>query len=315
MRYLFDFLIFFILFSCCWWFRIIYLSIKKQPEIKTKKARFFLLAVIILIFVVVIYGSFVEPQLIKTTKIPITLSPSQNKATIKIAFLTDWHLGYFKGPFFANRIVNLVKNEKPDLILLGGDFLDRKRKPEDTIFPLQKISLLIPTFAVMGNHEYNTGGINDEDFEDRTKELRQFFFKNKIKVLDNGCETISLKNKKINIAGIIDLWTGKADLRKAYETCDPRQKTVLLAHNPDVILSPPAEKFDLILSGHTHNGQVRLPFIGSIYPIPTELGRKFGQGLFQLKNNQLYISSGIGEGGTRARLFNRPELTIIELTY
>jgi len=315
MRYFFDFIIIFILLSCLTWAKIIWRSIQNQMEIKTKRARFFILTILAVVFIVVFYGSFIEPNFINKRIISLNLSKNNvQKEKIRCVFLTDWHLGYYKGPLFAKRVVKKVLAAKPDIILLGGDFLDRKRKPDETIFPIKKFSDKIPTFAVMGNHEYNIGGLNDKDFEDRTAELRAFFFANNITVLDNACQTISIKKQKINIAGIIDIWTGKADLKKTFAECDPRQKTVLLAHNPDVILSSDSELFDLILSGHTHAGQVRLPLLGSIYPIPDELGRKFAQGLFQLKKNLLYISTGLGEGGTRARLFNPPEITIVDLS-
>jgi predicted MPP superfamily phosphohydrolase len=72
---------------------------------------------------------------------------------------------------------------------------------------------------------------------------------------------------------------------------------------------------DLILTGHTHGGQIRLPLIGSLAPIPTNLGRAYDMGLFNISGGQMFISRGIGESGTRARLFCRPEISILNVNF
>jgi predicted MPP superfamily phosphohydrolase len=90
--------------------------------------------------------------------------------------------------------------------------------------------------------------------------------------------------------------------------------TILLTHIPDVILDEPSTKADLIICGHTHGGQIRLPFIGPLHPIPDELGKAYDQGIFTLKNGSLLaITHGIGETMARARLFCPPEIMVLHI--
>ena len=88
---------------------------------------------------------------------------------------------------------------------------------------------------------------------------------------------------------------------------------ILLAHNPDAIYLPGAEQVDLILSGHTHAGQIRLPWIGPVPSVGTELGKDYCYGLFKKEDTLLYVSSGIGESGPRARFFSLPEIALINI--
>ena len=145
----------------------------------------------------------------------------------------------------------------------------------------------------------------------KTKTLRELFNAWGIPILDNETLLLELNNQRINVAGVADLWTGKDDLPLVISKMEKNYPSILISHNPDIILREGHENFDLILSGYTHAGQIRLPYIGSVPNIPDELGRAYDMGLFKLKNGYLYISRGLGESGTRARLFSPPELSII----
>jgi len=260
---------------------------------------------------VITYGSFIEPRLIKITQTDIKLDKLDQN--VKIALITDTHLGPYKKQGFVKKIVQKTFAQNPDLILLGGDFIFQK---EDHIRYLEPIKILcseIPCFAVTGNHEYNLGKAYDPKIKDKTGLLRQLFYNWNIILLENQNQSIDIKGQTILIAGISDLWTGLDDLDQASQNLPEKSIKLLLSHNPDIIMNPTVENYDLILSGHTHAGQIRLPLIGSVASIPTEIGRAYDQGLFKLKKGYLYIASGLGESGTRARLFNRPELSIINL--
>jgi len=288
----------------------------KKNKVTTRLVRLSLVFLLLIIFSTIFYGSFIEPQQIKIKTTDLNLNTTKQNEHIKIVFISDIHAGPNTQTGFVRRIVKLVKQEKPNLILFGGDFIYWEPEHANYLKPLEELKNLYPEkmFAVLGNHEFNLGSFMSEKYFDKTTILREELNKAGIKVLENQGETITINNNKIFIAGIKELWTGQADANKPLENLQNKNIVkILLAHNPDIIQSTDSEKYNLILSGHTHGGQIRLPIIGAVPRIPTELGRAFDMGLFKLKQGYLYISSGIGETGTRARLFNRPEFTIINL--
>lgn len=288
----------------------------KNNKVTTRIIRLSLVFILLIIFATIFYGSFIEPQRIKRKTTDINLATTEKKEKIKIIFISDIHAGPNKKTGFVKKIVKLIEQEKPDLILFGGDFIYWEPEHGKYISPL---ALLLPTykdrmFTVFGNHEFNLSSFLNEKYFDKTTILREELNKAGIKILENQGETITIDNNKIFIAGIKELWTGQADANKPLENLQNKNIIkILLAHNPDIILDKNSEKYNLILSGHTHAGQIRLPWIGAVPSLPTELGKTFDRGLFKLKQGYLYISAGIGETGTRARLFNRPEFTIINL--
>ena len=285
----------------------------KKNKVKTKFIRLLIVALLLFVFCAIFWGSFIHPRKFVTKVVEINLNKTEETENIKIAFLTDLHLGPYKQKGYLKKVMTEVDSYNPDLILFGGDFLYDEEKEARFLAPLINWANKYPIYAVTGNHEFSTGKYGDPKYKDKTQLLR-FQFKNwNIKILDNESEEIIITGHKLSISGIEDLWTGRASLEPIIEKIDESEINILLSHNPDIILDTQHEKFDLILSGHTHAGQIRLPWVGSIPNIPTELGRAYDQGLFKLKNGQLYISAGLGESGVRARFFNPPELTIINL--
>ncbi|MFH0987880.1 MAG: metallophosphoesterase [Parcubacteria group bacterium] len=315
MDYVFDFIIFFILFFSAYWMYIIVRSFfsNKNRGVKTKIWRIVLLALLLIIFVTVFFGSFIEPRRLVVTPVNINLDKTAAHENIKIAFISDFHLGYYKQAGWAQKVADQIIKLNPDFVLLGGDFIDRDESAARYLAPLQQVASRFPTFAVTGNHEFNLSNSNRADYKDRTATLRRLFKQWNINILDNAHRTFFLRGQLVAFCGIEDIWTGRASLGLAEDGASDRTIKILLAHNPDVILDPRARDFSLILSGHTHAGQFRLPMIGAIAPIPDKLGRAFDYGLFKLKNNQLFITAGVGEGGARARLFSRPEIALITL--
>jgi predicted MPP superfamily phosphohydrolase len=262
---------------------------------------------------VVQWGSFIEPQMIQVKKVDIDLKSTPRHETIKIALISDFHVGKYKKNLFVKRVVSKIIEQKPDLVLIAGDFLMGKGSNAQYLYPLKNLTEQIPVLAVTGNHEFNIGKPNDLHYDDRSGLLRKLFTDWNIPILDNATNKIITNQGGLNITGLPDIWTGKVDFAATEINLDPRLPKILLVHNPDIVLNEHASDFDLVLSAHTHAGQIRLPFIGGLPPLPTKLGRAFDQGLFQLKNNFLYITGGLGETGPRARLFNPPEIVIINL--
>ncbi|MBI4133406.1 hypothetical protein HY478_02215 [Candidatus Uhrbacteria bacterium] len=120
---------------------------------------------------------------------------------------------------------------------------------------------------------------------------------------------------KLAIVGADDLWFGDTDLEAATAGIPEDVPRILLAHNPDIVYALGDQKFDGILAGHTHGGQIRLPWIGAVPSIPTVLGRAYDRGVFDWRGMPLLITQGIGETGPRARLLAPPEVMIIDVSF
>ncbi len=315
MRFIFDFVIVLVLLLSAYWMYVIIRSffIPENKKVKTKIFRIVLAICLGIIAVVIFYGSFIEPRRIKVKTIEINIGKTASEEKLTIVFLSDLHVGPYKKDDYVKKIIKNIERINPDLIFLGGDMLFGKEHEAKYLYPFKSLAHEYKIYAITGNHEYNAGKYGDPKRLDQTRLLRQNFNDWGITLLDNLTIEYDHKGEKITISGIEDIWTGKADLKKVRSNIDAQKTNLLLAHNPDVILDKDHDGFDLILSGHTHAGQIRLPWIGALMGVPTILGRNYDHGLFKFDENYLYISAGLGESGTRARLFNPPELTIIKI--
>lgn len=267
------------------------------------------------VLLTVLYGSFLEPSLIVTTTDSVRLNVGE---PLTIAVISDMHLGPYKGAGFLQRIVDTVNAERPDLVFLMGDYFADESASYDNLLPLNGLQPSLGTFAVFGNYE--TGHTQDifgfkQDMSDRLQTLLRMFPSMGITPLRNEHQIIPLHSGSFAIAGVGDVMSGDDDLRAALEGIERGTPTILLSHNPDVALNPLSASASLIISGHTHGGQFRLPFIGPIAPIPTKLGRAYDQGVFTLSGGTvLAITRGVGETMSRARLFAPPEILILKTT-
>lgn len=315
MRYFFDFAIFFLLFFSAYWICIIVRSFfydnKSGANAKIKRSA--VLIPLVLIFVSVFHGSFIEPQKLAITNIYVDLGKTTQNENVKIAFISDPHAGPYKREKYLTKVVDKIIELNPNIVLLGGDYIENKEAEAKYLSPLKNLTDKFPIFAVTGNHEFKVGHENDSHYTDKTGLLRKLFNEWNIPILDNANRILTIGGSNVAICGIEDIWTGRANLAEAEANVTAAIPKILLAHNPDTILDKQSDDFDLILSGHTHAGQFRLPLIGPIVPIPDELGRAFDYGLFKLPSGYLYVTSGLGETGVRARLFNEPEIAFINL--
>ena len=265
-------------------------------------------------FLSMTYAAFIEPQIIVVTRVQVTHPKAE---PMKIAVISDAHVGPYKGEAFLRRVVTRINSLLPDLVLLPGDFVFTRSADPRELLPLGDINSSLGTFAVLGNHDVGqyqslTGkrysGTNRG--ENITQTLEEFG----ITVLRNEHTILSLPNTTVAIAGIDDLWTGHHDLSQSLSGIPSDAFTILLSHNPSVIDTEESTAAHLIVSGHTHGGQMRLPGLGPIPNLPTSLGQQFDQGLFPLENDRtLAITRGIGESTARTRLFAWPEILLIEV--
>jgi hypothetical protein len=222
---------------------------------------------------------------------------------LRIAHLTDLHHSLFTPLEEIQRAVHLANRLRPDLVALTGDYVTLSA---DYIWPLAEalgeLRARLGVFAVLGNHDFQV------DPDEVTRALRA----QRIRVLRNARHALRFHSATLWIAGVDDLWWQADDLGAALHSIPARDPKILLCHNPLGIRAASEHNVDLVLSGHTHGGQVRLPVIGRFYG-RSKLGERFVEGWNRLNGTQIYISRGIGKVLVPLRFGCPPEIACLRL--
>jgi predicted MPP superfamily phosphohydrolase len=228
----------------------------------------------------------------------------------RIAQISDIHYDEFTEPSFLDRVVGHVNSLQPDMTLLTGDFVSMGPLGPDfamgamhrCLDALRKIAG--PRFACMGNHDSIIGA----------PVLHPIFASYDIPLLMNGYVPIERTGQRFWLCGVGDFQTEVPDLDLTVPE-HPDGPVLLMCHAPDyadkVVAHPRGHLVDFMVSGHSHGGQVRIPFLPA-YHLP-EGGRKYIEGLFRFNQMQLYVNRGIGTVGLPFRLNCPPEITLFTL--
>ena len=278
-----------------------------MPEFSPTRRRFLnalVAAPLVAVAATSAYASLVEPYYywISETDVFIRDLPERFE-NFRITQLTDIHHSRILGIDQVRRVVALAQQTKPDVFVLTGDYTTTYRRfIEPCAEALAALSAPEGVWAVLGNHDYYT------DPELTTRALRR----RRIAVLDNAHTTLQRGPDALQLSGIDDFSWNATDWTRAFAGLKPSTPTILLSHQPGVLDLVQTQNVDLILSGHTHGGQVRLPGLGAPARFATrEL--KYDRGLFQRGDTQLYVSSGTGVIGLPLRLGVRPEIAVLRL--
>jgi predicted MPP superfamily phosphohydrolase len=250
------------------------------------------------------YANIFEPYHYHVSETDIFIHDLPNRFEgFRITQLTDVHHSRIVDLDEIHRVVHLAQKTKADLISLTGDYTTSYRRYiEPCAAALGALNAPEGVWAVLGNHDHYT------DPELTTRALER----NHIAVMNNANTTIRRGPDAIQLSGIDDWsWAG-ADWWRAFHGLDQRHPTVLLSHQPSVLDLPESERASLILSGHTHGGQINLPVLGAPARFATK-DLKYAQGLFKRGATQLYVSSGTGVIGLPVRLGVRPEIAVLRL--
>ena len=222
---------------------------------------------------------------------------------LTIAFLADIHHGPTMPPKAIKQIVEMTNALNPDMVVLGGDYTYRSAQ---FIWPCaqQMASLRAPMgiYFILGNHDHWLGA------ESTVKALESIGAVD----LDNKGVWMEKKGQRILLGGVDDLWSGKPRLRPCLDMMGPEDICVLVSHNPDYAEKITDPRIRLVLSGHTHGGQVYIPGIGAPI-VPSRYGQKYRAGLVQAPSTQVYVSRGAGSISPNIRIACPPEIALITL--
>lgn len=263
------------------------------------------LITVILFLCCYIYGSKIEPNWIEVVPIQLTI-PHLDRAfdQFKVVQISDLHTGKYMPESRLARIIKLVNQQQPDAIAITGDIVSKGshfngEKLQQQLSQLQAKSV---TLAVLGNHDHSR----------RIKLLKQTLLKSKINNLNNQVYIIKRGSKKLAFAGLDDPYWGKPNLEKIINHLPDQVPAIFLVHEPDYIEnSAKTHKFVLQLSGHSHGGQIRIPFFAPLV-LPFG-GQKYFAGLNQVEDTIAYTNRGLGMTNLPMRIGSRPEITVFIL--
>ena len=246
---------------------------------------------------------------------------------LKIVQISDLHLGSFQRKDKLMEAVELINEENPDLIFFTGDLVNNhasEAKPFVDI--LKQLKAKYGKYAVLGNHDYaDYIGLDLKTDEGRSKwnnnfqEIKQHYANSDFELLLNETRTLSLNDMQVNVVGVENWGDGRfskyGDLGKAMETAKEGIPTFLLSHDPthwtNKVL-PFSKHIDLQLAGHTHGMQFGIE-IGGVKWSPSQWKYKFWAGLYQDREQYLYVNRGIGHLGYPGRVGIMPEITILNI--
>jgi len=233
----------------------------------------------------------------------------------RIAQISDIHMDEFSEPFFIRHVVNRVNSLNPDAVFLTGDFVSAEyAPPKFTIGAAWQCANILnelacrQRYAVLGNHDVLAGA----------DQVSEALTDNDILVLRNYYTPLERSGSRIWLAGVADPLQGLPDPEATIPASIrnlPHEPIILLCHAPDyvddLLQLPSGQAISLMLCGHTHGGQIRLPLIGAM--ILPKLGRKYIEGWFRWSRLQMHVNRGIGTVGIPFRLDCPPEISMLTL--
>jgi predicted MPP superfamily phosphohydrolase len=256
------------------------------------------------------YSALVEPGLfsVETVQLKLKRLP-KSFSGLRVAQISDIHMGGWMNLERFQQVADLILAETPDILLITGDFLlgnrvtvNIRQAIDDLTGVLSSLAEAIPSFAVLGNHDY---WIDSET-------VRKMLSVSGMTDLTNTVFTLRRGNDSLHLCGVDDVWEGDVRLEDVVAQLQDDSVAILLAHEPDYAdVSAATGKFDLQVSGHTHGGQVAFPFLGPL--ILPYLGQKYHTGLYRVGNMFQYTNRGIGMARLPLRFNCRPEITIFVL--
>lgn len=239
-----------------------------------------------------------------------TVESGKVEAPVRLALLTDLHsCDYGEG---QRELLDAVEEQDPDLVLLGGDIVDDglEMPEERALATVEALAERWPTYYVTGNHEYRTG---------RAEEIKELLAGRGAVVLEGTCALVTVGEQTLQICGVDDPAVGAAVWQSQLEDVTAALEgdvcSILISHRPERVADYTGRGFDLVLSGHAHGGQWRIPLLGVGLIAPNQgLFPRYAGGTYDLEGTTLVVSRGLARESTRIpRLYNPPEEVVVDL--
>jgi uncharacterized protein len=261
-----------------------------------------------------VYARLIEPRWVHRTRTRLhfrVLPPALEG--LRIALLSDFHAGPDTPRALIERVVRITNAERPDMVALAGDIAEDEAALEKALDELAQLRAPLGVFIVPGNHDYRDVGIERwHDAVGRRPSLIDLTNRSRLLQVRRGADAD--RAASLCVAGVDDMSHGRPRM-DILPRRDRRDFTVLLAHHPDQAehVRRAVDDVDLVLSGHTHGGQVRLPFIGAIVNSAAN-PELYEAGVRRRPWTQVYTTRGIGTTHLPIRFLAPPEIALLTLT-
>jgi predicted MPP superfamily phosphohydrolase len=258
------------------------------------------------------YAVLVEPTWLEVNHLEIPVAGATAVQRLRIVQLSDFHFQRRVPERYIEHCIHSANTERPDVVALTGDYIHKGPRFVDRIAEmLSALQAPLGVYAVLGNHDHavrNAWGLRS--YPTLHRKIARSLERHGIRVLHNELLSIEHGGARYQISGVDDLWSRRCRPDLALAQLDPGLPHIMLAHHPRTIELIAGKRCDLMLSGHTHGGQVHTRRFGS----PT-LGRKmkrYAAGLYCVADSHLYVNKGIGYG-LKIRYNRRPEIAVFDL--
>lgn len=277
---------------------------KKQKSRNTKKQKYIKLAITLSIVIVIILFCNFQNKHLETTH--YTYAAEQLGADLegyRIVQISDLHNAKFGKN--NQKLVGRIRECEPDMIVLTGDLVDSNHTNVDRAVQfVDEIVKICPVYYVTGNHEY---WLEKSEYD----ELMDGLIGAGVVILDDQVVEISRGDAKFRLVGLDDKSLTDGTLEALLS--DEKEFTVVLAHEPQYLVRYASSGVDLVLSGHAHGGQFRLPFVGGIVAPDQGFLPEYTAGEYYMNGTEMIVSRGLGNSVIPVRLFNFPEIVCVEL--
>jgi predicted MPP superfamily phosphohydrolase len=256
-----------------------------------------------------VWAGWIEPRRLVVNRMRLALPrwPAA-LAGLRVGVMTDLHAGVLHaGEDAIARWVDRMNAERPDVVLLAGDFTDahplfgRRLAPERIAERLAPLEAPLGRVAVLGNHDWRAFGMR----------MWTALAAAGIPVLENDAAALDAPGGRLHVAGLADVRFRRPDLARALAGIPGEEPVIVLSHDPDAFPFVPA-RVALTVSGHTHGGQVAIPLL-RLPAMPSRHGERYARGHIVEHGRHLVVGTGLGTSGVPLRLFAPPELLVLEL--
>lgn len=257
------------------------------------------------------YSRFLEPGWLEVTEKRVPLGRIRLRREVRILHLSDLHASDAVPYELIERAIELGLEQRPDLACLTGDFITRAiPSAEEYRRVLRRLTQAVPTLACFGNHDGGRWAVRLGGYAN-IGPVRRVLEDAGVVCLHNASEVLEIGGQKLLVAGLGDLWSREVRPEAALPSAAPEWPCLVLAHNPDTRLEVGGYDWDLMLSGHTHGGQVVIPIV-EYAPFQAVKDKRFLEGLQPWEGRLVHITRGVGNL-LGVRLNCRPEVSLLVL--